>query len=79
MSTIEACCSLKGGYITAQTPLLEAAFRLLLKSGNRPLSTQELHQGIQEAWVAGITPRDPSLPRLRRLPFAAGRLRAAAS
>ena len=67
MGAITSCCSQKSGYITAQTPLLEAVFRLLLKSGNRPLSTQEMHQGIQEAWVAGITPRDPSLPHLRRL------------
>ncbi len=67
MGIIAACCSTKSGYITAQTPLLEAAFRLLLKSGNQPLSTQEMHQGIQEAWVAGITPRDPSLLHLRRL------------
>ena len=67
MGIIAGCCSTKSGYVTAQTPLLEAAFRLLLKSGNQPLSTQEMHQGIQEAWVAGITPRDPSLPHLRRL------------
>ena len=67
MAVIAACCSTKSGYITAQTPLLEAAFRLLLKGGNQPLATQEMHQGIQEAWVAGITPRDPSLPYLRRL------------
>lgn len=67
MGAIASCCSQKSGYITAHTPLLEAAFRLLLKNGNQPLSTQEMHQGIQEAWVAGITPRDPSLLHLRRL------------
>jgi len=43
---IRACCSLKPGYITPNTPLLDSIFRLFLANGNRPLSVLELYERL---------------------------------
>jgi hypothetical protein len=43
---IRACCSVKPGYITADTPLLDSIFRVLLANGNRALSVQELYDRL---------------------------------
>jgi hypothetical protein len=45
---IRACCSLKPGYITLDTPLLESIFRLFLSNGNKPLSVLELHEHLDK-------------------------------
>lgn len=41
--TIRACCSLKPGYITPDTPIIDAIFMTFLANGNKPLSIVELH------------------------------------
>ncbi len=45
---IRACCSLKPGYITMDTPLLESIFRVFLANGNKPLSVRELHARLDK-------------------------------
>lgn len=45
---IRACCSLKPGYITPDTPLLDSIFRLFLANGNKPLSVQELYERLDK-------------------------------
>jgi len=45
---IRACCSLKPGYITMDTPLLESIFRVFLANGNKPLSVRELHERLDK-------------------------------
>jgi len=45
---IRACCSLKPGYITIDTPLLESIFRVFLANGNKPLSVRELHERLNK-------------------------------
>lgn len=45
---IRACCSLKPDYITADTPLVESIFRVLVANGNKPLSILELHERIDK-------------------------------
>ena len=51
MQSIGACCSAKAGYLTTETSILEAVFRLLLRNGNQPLSVQEFYEGIKESWA----------------------------
>ena len=46
MQSIGACCSAKAGYLTTETSILEAVFRLLLRNGNQPLSVQEFYEGF---------------------------------
>ena len=67
MRAIGDCCSGKPGYITPQTSLLEAAFRLLLQNGNQPVSAQELYDGIREWWAGLEYLRELNLPALSRL------------
>jgi len=43
---LRTCCSLKPGYITDQTPLATAAFRVFLANDNTPLSALELSEAI---------------------------------
>ena len=45
---IRACCSLKPGYITMDTPLLDSIFRVFLANGNKPLSVRELHERLNK-------------------------------
>ena len=40
---LRTCCSAKPQYITRETPLAEAIFRVFLANGNTPLSPLELH------------------------------------
>jgi len=45
---IRACCSLKPGYITPDTPLLDSIFRSFLANGNKPLSVLELYERLNK-------------------------------
>jgi hypothetical protein len=45
---IQACCSQRPDYITADTPLLDSIFRTFLANGNKPLSVLELHQRLDK-------------------------------
>ena len=38
------CCSLKPGYISPNTPIVDAVFRTFLANGNKPLSIRELYE-----------------------------------
>ena len=67
METIQECCSQREGYIASHMSIMEAAFRVLLKNGTRPLSTHEIYEGIVEGWAASHSPHEPSLPILQRL------------
>lgn len=50
LKVIRDCCAQQRDYITAQTPLLEAIFRVLLANGNQPTEMEELRQQLSE-WV----------------------------
>ena len=41
---LRTCCSLKPGYITPTTPVVDAIFRTFLANGNQPLSVNELYE-----------------------------------
>jgi hypothetical protein len=42
LTSIESCCSQSPDFINEKMPLLESAFRLLLRNGNRPMTLQQL-------------------------------------
>jgi hypothetical protein len=42
--SLRTCCSLKSGYISPNTPVIDAVFRTFLANGNKPLSIQELYE-----------------------------------
>lgn len=67
MRSIGACCSAKAGYLSAETSLMEAAFRLLLQNGNQPLSVQGLYEGIRESWAGLEYLRNTNTASLSRM------------
>jgi hypothetical protein len=44
--SLRTCCSQRSDYITEQTPMVEAAFRVFLANDNTPLTPRELSQVI---------------------------------
>ncbi|MFH1650837.1 MAG: hypothetical protein ABID87_01860 [Chloroflexota bacterium] len=42
------CCSLKPGFLTETTPVLESVFATFLAGGNQPLSAEELSRQLVE-------------------------------
>jgi len=44
--TLMTHCALQPGFLTEHTPLVEAVFRLLLASGNRPTTIRELAEQL---------------------------------
>ncbi len=53
-------CSRRSDFITSQTPLTDAIFRLFLVNGNRPMTPKEIAQALQEAhWALGGPSQDP--------------------
>ncbi len=42
LASIESCCSKSPDFINDRLPILESAFRLFLRNGNRPLTLPEL-------------------------------------
>jgi len=46
--SLRTCCSKKPDYITKETPLTTAIFRVFLANGNTPLSPVELHRIIDK-------------------------------
>ena len=54
-------------YLTSDTPLLEAVFRVLLAERNRPIALQEMVEFIRDRYTRGQYPRDVSPEALQRL------------
>ncbi len=48
LTTIKKCCAKEPGFITAELPILESIFRLLLANGNQPLGLEELGKQLSE-------------------------------
>lgn len=45
---IANCCSRSGDYITPETPVMEAIFRIFLANGNQPLDVDQLREKLEE-------------------------------
>lgn len=50
IGVIRNCCSKGRGYITSDTPILEAVFRVFLANGNQPADAEAIREQISE-WV----------------------------
>ena len=46
MSVIRTCCSKRRDYITPETPVLEAIFRILLATSNQPMEAERLREEL---------------------------------
>jgi hypothetical protein len=60
MKEISSCCSLKPDYLLPGTPLTEAVFRLLLAKGNKPMTAEEIREGLGTAWSSVLYMKDLS-------------------
>jgi hypothetical protein len=47
-NAIADCCSQTPGFINDKLPILESAFRLFLRNGNRPLTLKELSAELEK-------------------------------
>ncbi len=60
MKQIATCCSAKPDYLLPGTPLTEAIFRLLLANGNKPMTSEEIREGLGAAWSSVLYMKDLS-------------------
>ncbi len=51
MSVIRSCCARSKDYITVETPVLEAVFRVFLANGNQPSDLEAVREQLAE-WVS---------------------------
>lgn len=54
-------------FVTSDTPLLEAVFRVLLAEKNRPIALQEIAELLRQRYASGELPRDVNMTALQRL------------
>lgn len=54
-------------FVTSDTPLLEAVFRMLLAEKNRPVALQEIADLLRQRYASGDLPRDVNITALQRL------------
>lgn len=63
LAAIRTCCSKAADFITPETPLAEAVFRLFLANGNQPSDTQSLSEMLAE-WVQPVKPAHTYAPEV---------------
>ncbi len=67
MSVIRSDCSRKRDYITAETPVAEAIFRVFLASGNQPMELDRLREELGNFVAMSERPHNYSLELLERI------------
>ena len=60
-------CGNQEGYITAQQPVLEAAFKLLLAAPRDSLTLTEIHERLSDIWLVAPWPRHIGRESLQRV------------
>ena len=60
-------CANQEGYITAQQPVLEAAFKLLLAAPRDTLTLTEIHERLSDIWLIAPWPRHIGRESLQRV------------
>lgn len=60
-------CADQDGYLSAQQPVLETAFRMLLTAPSGKLSLSEMHSQLAELWMTSPWPRHIGAESLKRL------------
>ena len=64
---IVRCCSRKEGFISAEMPILEVAFRALLERGNEPMKIRDLYHIVAEVWATPLNPRNITVEDFHRI------------
>ena len=64
-ASIESCCSQAPDFITDKMPIMESAFRLFLRNGNRPMTLQEVSSELGQLRYGDIYRTSPEA--LRRI------------
>ncbi|MCZ6615101.1 MAG: hypothetical protein O7F09_03530 [Chloroflexi bacterium] len=67
LSKIASHCSKTDDFINSDMPLAEAIFRILLSNANKPMTTQQIYEGLNERWVDPINPRIPEMEGIYRI------------
>ena len=67
MDRIAKHCGQESDYLTPDTPLKEAIFRVLLAGGNQPLKAEEIGQILADKWAMTSYPRNTSSVVIQRL------------
>jgi|AP95_1055475.scaffolds.fasta_scaffold92725_2 hypothetical protein len=67
MKQIAIDCSQRADYLLPGTPLTEAVFRLMIATGNKPMTIQEIADQLSTAWASIIYMKDLSEDLLSRL------------
>ena len=60
-------CSAAPDFIHFELPIMEAVFRILLSTGNKPTTLESIYQTLQERWLDPANPRTPRLEKLYRI------------
>lgn len=67
LSEIRKHCSKESGYLTAETPVLEALFRVFLANGNQPIDLETIRDQLTEYVPSSDRPRGFSPELLERM------------
>jgi len=58
MTVIRGCCSKRRDYITSETPITEAIFRVFLASGNQPMEVERIREELGNYVSMGERPHN---------------------
>ncbi len=61
LSSVESCCSHHPDFLHEKLPILESAFRLFLRNGNRPMTVKELSSKLGEVRFGDIYRTAPEI------------------
>jgi hypothetical protein len=67
LTEIRRHCSKESGYLTAETPLVEALFRVFLANGNQPIDLDTIREQLATYVPPGERPRNYTPELLQRL------------
>ena len=67
LSEIRKHCSKESNYLTVETPVMEALFRVFLANGNQPIDLEAIREQLMEYLVASDRPRPYTSELLARM------------
>jgi hypothetical protein len=67
LTAIRSCCSKRRDYITPETPVVEALFRVFLASGNQPMDVERIREELSTYISMSDRPHNYSTELLERI------------
>ncbi|MBI4199343.1 MAG: hypothetical protein HY535_02560 [Chloroflexi bacterium] len=67
LEQVQAHCASAPDFIHSALPVMETLFRILLASGNQPMTAEELHVALRERWADPSNSRVPAPEAVARL------------